>query len=101
MLQLSKFLSGNLIPGQYHATQNNLNCGWYSSFVNGKQRVFFSYFLFTSHINLNFHITLGHVILHRNVHIKTSTYMSIVGYFTEVDMLQMNLSMKQNQRHKE
>ena len=27
--------------------------------------------------------------------------MSIVGYFTEVDMLQMNLSMKQNQRHKE
>lgn len=26
--------------------------------------------------------------------------MSIVGYFT-VDMLQMNLSIKQNQRHKE
>ena len=27
--------------------------------------------------------------------------MSIVGYCTEVDMIQMNLPMKQNQRHKE
>lgn len=27
--------------------------------------------------------------------------MSIVGYFTEVDMLQMNPSRKRNQRHKE
>ena len=27
--------------------------------------------------------------------------MSIVDYFTEVDMIQMNLPMKQNQRHKE